>query len=63
MGNPLGFCVGTLADVPAMDYSGKRRSTLAWSHGIVFGEYTDDDAQLYLHQWPQNEQNWHLPSF
>lgn len=62
-GNPLAFCVGTLADIPAMDYAGKRRSTLAWSHGIVFGEYTADSAQLYLHQWPQNEQNWHLPNF
>jgi hypothetical protein len=52
-----------LADIPAMDYASKRRSTLAWSHGIVFGEYTDKSAQLYLHQWPQNEQKWTLPSF
>jgi hypothetical protein len=30
---------------------------------MVFGEYTETSANLYLHQWPQNEQNWHLPSF
>ena len=61
--SPLGICVGTLADIPAMDYASKRRSTLAWSHGVVFGEYTETSAQLYLHQWPQNEQKWTLPSF
>lgn len=23
----------------------------------------DDAAQLYLHQWPQHETQWNLPSF
>lgn len=61
--SPVGFCVGTLANIPSMDYAAKRRSTLAWNHGIVFGEYTDNEAQLYLHQWPQNETKWNLPSY
>ena len=61
--NPVCLSPGTLADLPAMEYASKRRGTLAWSHGIVFGEYTDDSCQLYLHQWPQHEKQWTLPSF
>ena len=61
--NPVALSPGTLADLPAMEYAHRRRSTLAWSHGIVFGEYTDSTAQLYLHQWPQHETQWTLPSF
>lgn len=61
--NPVAFSPGTLADLPAMEYAHRRRSTLAWSHGIVFGEYNDTSAHLYLHQWPQNETKWHLPHF
>jgi hypothetical protein len=29
----------------------------------VFGEYTEDSAQLYVHQWSQGEKRWNLPSF
>lgn len=61
--NPQAFCVGTLAEIPCMEYALKRRATLAWSHGIVFGEYTDESANLYLHRWNQGEQKWNLPSF
>lgn len=61
--NPVAFSPGTLADLPAMEYAHKRRGTLAWSHGIVFGEVTDTTAHLYLHQWPQHETEWRLPSF
>ena len=61
--NPVCLSPGTLADAPCMDYALRRRGTLAWSHGIVFGEYTDDSAQLYVHQWKQGETRWNLPSF
>jgi hypothetical protein len=61
--NPLCLSPGTLADVPCMDYALRRRATLAWSHGIVFGEYTQHSAQLYVHQWPQGETQWNLPNF
>jgi hypothetical protein len=61
--NPVCLSPGTLADAASMDYALRRRGTLAWSHGIVFGEYTDTTAQLYVHQWPQHEQTWNLPSF
>jgi hypothetical protein len=60
---PCALSPGTLADVPAMEYAHRRRGTLAWSHGIVFGEVTGDKAQLYVHQWPQHEKVWTLPSF
>jgi hypothetical protein len=54
---------GTLANVGAMDYAAKRRSTLSWSHGVVFGWYSDDSAELLVHQWPQGEVRWALPNF
>lgn len=61
--NPVCLSPGTLADVPCMEYAHKRRSTLAWSHGIVFGEVTDTEANLYVHQWHQGETKWKIPSF
>ena len=62
-GNPVAMSPGCLADISCMEYAHKRRSTLAWSFGIVFGEYTDNHSQLYLHQWNQHETQWNLPSF
>jgi hypothetical protein len=62
-GSPIGLSPGTLANVPAMDYAKKRRSTLAWTHGIVFGWYTEDSAHLMVHQWRQGETEWKLPQF
>lgn len=61
--NATAMSPGCLADIPCMDYALKRRSTLAWSFGVVFGGYTDDRAQLYLHEWNQHETQWNLPSF
>jgi len=54
---PLGISVGTLTKRGAMEYANTRRSTLAWSQGFVYGEYTDDKLYptLYIHdgseQW------------
>lgn len=42
------FCVGTLANIPAMTYARRRRSTMRWGAGCVWGEVCDDAAQLYL---------------
>jgi hypothetical protein len=61
--HPLAYSPGTLSDMPCMEYAHKRRSTLAWSHGIVYGEYDDDSANLNVHIWNQNETKWSLPSF
>jgi hypothetical protein len=42
------FCTGTLADVPALKYSRRRRATSRWGHGVVWGEVSDKSAQLWL---------------
>jgi predicted phosphodiesterase len=60
--NPTGFCVGTLTNVPNMDYASTRRATLGWSAGIVFGEYCDDLCQFYLHEQPRGLTEWRLPT-
>lgn len=59
--NPTGICVGTLSDIPAMDYAKTRRKTLSWSQGFVYGEGCGDTMgwiQLY-----ENGQSgaWRLP--
>lgn len=59
--NPTAYGVGTLCDVPAMGYASGRRSTLAWSHGLVWGEVCDDSASLHLHEWQRGEKVWRLP--
>lgn len=41
IGAPMGYSVGTLANIPAMGYAKTRRQTASWSGGIVFGEYGD----------------------
>jgi hypothetical protein len=48
--NPTGICVGTLADIPNIDYAKCRRKTLSWSQGLVYGEGHDNTLgwiQLY----------------
>lgn len=60
--NPTGICVGTLSDIPNMDYAKARRQTLGWSQGFVWGEYTDDECQLWLHEHPQGKSQWRLPA-
>lgn len=59
--NPSGYCVGTLANIPALDYAKSRRSTLAWSSGFVWGEYCDERSVLWLHEQPRGEVEWRLP--
>jgi hypothetical protein len=59
--NPTGICVGTLADIPNMDYASTRRSTLAWNAGICWGYYNDNKAQLWLHEQNCNDKAWKLP--
>ncbi len=55
-------CVGTLANIPMMDYANTRRSTARWSHGFVYGEYSATDCQLWLSHAPQNQAGtWRLP--
>lgn len=55
------YGVGTLADIESMEYAAHRAATLAWSHGMVWGEICEDRAHLQLHEWPRGEQEWRLP--
>lgn len=59
--NPTCYGVGTLADIPSMEYAATRASTLAWSHAIVYGEVCEDRAHLNIHEWQRGEKEWRLP--
>lgn len=59
--SPTGVCVGTLSDIPNMDYANSRRATHAWSGGACFGEYCDDRLVPFLYEQPQTETEWRLP--
>lgn len=58
--NPSGYCVGTLARKGALEYAKTRRSTLAWSQAIVYGEYSDDICipHIYVHPQQLDGQPW-----
>lgn len=60
--SPTGYCVGTLCQISAMGYAESRRSTLSWRGGFVWGEYCDDKSVLWLHQQPETQSEWRLPT-
>lgn len=63
IGNHTGICVGTLSQIENMEYPKSRRRTMAWSQGIVFGEYCDNETKLWLHENGRNSarEPWRLP--
>ena len=61
-----GICVGALCQFRNMDYAAARASTLGWSQGMVFGEYTEDrkpESKLWLIDNGRNDarETWRLP--
>lgn len=46
--HPVAYCVGTLARIDDMDYAKTRRATAAWSQGLAYGEYTEDECTVNL---------------
>lgn len=57
-----GYCVGTLANIPAMTYANTRRATAQWSHGFCYGEYSDTHCHVELCQaQPNVAGGWRLP--
>jgi predicted phosphodiesterase len=60
--NPTGICVGTLTRVENMDYAKSRRATLGWCGGFVWGVYHDTRGVMWLHEQPQEEAEWVLPT-
>lgn len=59
--NPVGICTGHLLDVAKATYSKNRRSSLSWSQGFCYGEYSDHRTVAWLHSQPQGEIEWRLP--
>lgn len=61
--NPTGYTTGTLANIPNMDYAKARRQTMAWTQGFIWGEYTDKQTVLWLHENGRNAagEKWRLP--
>lgn len=58
----IGVCVGTLANVPMMDYAKNNRNTARWSHGFAYGEYSDTYCHIELSRCEQGQaKNWRLP--
>lgn len=54
------YCVGTLANIAAMNYARRRRATSRWAHGFVWGEVSDKSAHLYLCSCKRDGE-FHLP--
>ncbi len=42
------FSVGLLADSSLMTYAHERLATGSWAHGLVFGEFCDEESVLWL---------------
>jgi hypothetical protein len=53
------YCVGTLANIRQMHYARRRRATMQWGHGMVFGEVCEmkngGKSRLWLAQSAPNE--------
>jgi len=47
-GSPTGYSVGCMADIPSMGYAQNRRQTLAWQHGLAYGEHGEDWCEVSL---------------
>lgn len=58
---PTGISVGTLTRRGAMDYANTRRATFAWSQGMAFGYYNDEQLIPWVHEQPQGQDEWILP--
>ncbi len=60
--HPAAYCVGTLANIGAMEYANTRRATARWAHGFVYGEYNDKECHVWLSEGEPNQAgSWRLP--
>lgn len=60
--NPVGHCVGFLADRDKLGYATARRSTARWALGFGYGEYRDGDCQVNISSCKSGDAlNWRLP--
>ncbi len=58
--HPSAYCVGTLANIPAMDYANTRRATASWGHGLCYGEYSDTACIVHLCEQTEGSP-WRMP--
>ena len=60
--HPRCWSVGTLANIPAMDYAASDRSSAQWSKGLVYGEYNDKTTVVWQSTGEHNQEGgWRLP--
>jgi hypothetical protein len=58
----VAHCVGTLANIPALDYAKARRATARWAHGLVYGEYNEKECHSWLSAGEPNQAgSWKMP--
>jgi hypothetical protein len=58
--HPTGYCLGWLGDVEQANYAALRRATSSWSRGFAWGEYTDNETQIWLAKETKSG-TFHLP--
>jgi hypothetical protein len=46
--HPTGYCVGWLGRTEDMGYAAQRRATTSWSRGFAWGEYCENETQIWL---------------
>ena len=58
IGTPMGYSVGTLAEIGAMGYAKSRRATTSWSGGIVYGYYREGASDWTLRILHKSKPEW-----
>lgn len=58
-GGSFAYSVGYLGQKDKFDYAKKNRSLHRWNHGVAFGEYCENDSQVWLIEKPKN--GWRFP--
>ena len=62
IGGATGYCVGTLANIPAMAYAKTRKARTQWNHGFVYGEYCEGrNAETILWLVEKGRNGWRMP--
>jgi hypothetical protein len=53
--HPTGYCTGWLGDKSLTTYAANRRATTSWSRGFAWGEYCDNETQVWLAKETKSE--------
>lgn len=58
----MGYNIGSLTKRSSMEYAKRRRATLAWTQGFLWGEYCEELKQSCIHITSRESgQQWRLP--